>query len=92
MSQGKLLLGVLAGVAAGAILGILFAPEKGSETRKKLSAKGEDFADSLLEKLNDFVESISDKLKEAKYDVADFAEKTISRATEGKADPKTAKE
>ena len=35
MSKGKLLLGVLAGVAAGALLGILMAPDKGSETRKK---------------------------------------------------------
>jgi gas vesicle protein len=90
MSSGKLLLGVLVGIAAGAILGILFAPDKGSETRKKLSIKGEDYADALIEKLNDFVETITDKLKEVTYDVSDFAEKTISKATEAKKSAETA--
>jgi len=49
MNSGKVLLGVLAGLAAGALLGVLFAPEKGSDTRKKISKKGEDYADSLKE-------------------------------------------
>ena len=36
MKSGKVLLGVLAGAAAGALLGILFAPEKGTKTRKMI--------------------------------------------------------
>jgi gas vesicle protein len=52
MSQGKILLGALAGIAAGALLGILFAPDKGRETRKKIVDKGEEYVDDLKEKVN----------------------------------------
>jgi gas vesicle protein len=54
MSSGKVLLGVLVGVAAGALLGILFAPDKGQNTRKNITRKGEDFADGLKEKFDAF--------------------------------------
>jgi gas vesicle protein len=74
MKTGKLLLGVLAGVAAGALLGILFAPEKGSATRKKITEKGEDYADSLKDKFNKFVDSIVEKYESVKEDLVDSGE------------------
>jgi len=39
MKANKIALGILAGVAAGAVAGILFAPAKGADTRKKNSTK-----------------------------------------------------
>ena len=65
MSNGKVILGVLAGVAAGAILGILFAPDKGCETRKKIAKKGADVADDLKNKMNDFVAELTEKFESA---------------------------
>ena len=61
MSSGKVFLGVLAGVAAGALLGVLFAPEKGSDTRKNISKKSRDYTDSLKEKFSEFMENVSEK-------------------------------
>lgn len=51
MTKGKALLGVLAGIAAGAALGVLFAPDKGDNTRKKIAKSGEDLADALNEQI-----------------------------------------
>jgi len=82
MDTGKILLGVLAGVAAGAVLGILFAPDKGTETRRKISTKSGDIKDDLKENFNEFVDSVSDKFNSAKEGVSDFAEHMKSK-TEG---------
>ena len=61
MNTGKILLGVLAGAAVGASLGILFAPDKGSVTRKKIVQKGVDMKDAVKEKFDGFADILSGK-------------------------------
>jgi len=61
MKSGKLLLGLVAGAAAGAVLGILFAPDKGSETRRKIAQKGNDYAEGLKEKFTQFIDTIQEQ-------------------------------
>jgi len=55
MSSGKVVLGVIAGAAAGVALGILFAPDKGVNTRKKISQLGEDYLNNLKDKIQDIL-------------------------------------
>lgn len=84
--SGKVFLGVLAGVAAGAVLGILFAPDKGSVTRRKIVETGEDYADTVKEKFNEFVDTLSEKFEKVKDDV----EKDMPRAKGAKKDIESA--
>ena len=51
MTRGKIVLGALAGAAAGTLIGILFAPDKGSATRKKIAHKGEEYVNNLKGKI-----------------------------------------
>ena len=79
MSNSKTVLGFLAGAAVGSILGILFAPDKGTETRRKLSETGSDVTDSLKSKFNDFVDGIRDTYQGVKDDAEDVADEASSK-------------
>jgi gas vesicle protein len=73
MNTGKTMLAVLASLAAGAAIGVLFAPDKGSDTRKKISKKGKNLAntagDKIEEKFDELAVAFKGKTKEtAKQD------------------------
>lgn len=84
MSSGKVLLGVLAGVAVGALVGTLLAPEKGSETRKKLVDKGEDYLEDLKCQIDDFVVALKDKYAGKIGEAEDLISKGKSKFNDAK--------
>ena len=84
MSTGKVLLGLVAGAAAGAVLGILFAPEKGTITREQISQKGEDLLASLKTKFDDFLETANKEMEVAKSEAEDLLAKGKEKAQETK--------
>lgn len=64
-NTGKIIGALLIGVAIGGTLGVLFAPEKGSTTRKKLISKGEDLKDTAKEKYDELLNDLKKDLKTA---------------------------
>ena len=75
MGSKKILTAVLLGAAAGAVLGILFAPDKGSETRKKISKKTGDLGDTVRNKFSEFGEAIAEKFDSIRGEANDIMEK-----------------
>lgn len=67
------LIGALAlGAAIGGALGILFAPDKGSATRKKIAGKTDDLTDAMEEKFNDFLEQVKKEVETVKDKASEF--------------------
>lgn len=53
---------IFIGVAVGAILGVMYAPDRGSVTRRKLARTGNDIKD----RFNDLKDTIADKIDNLK--------------------------
>lgn len=91
MGLGKILVGVIAGAAAGAILGVLFAPAKGSVTRRRIARNSADYADDATEKLNKYVDAITEEYDTIKDGVMDLVGKGKDKVASVKAEAKHAK-
>ena len=78
---GKFIIG--AGIGAG--IGLLFAPKKGSETRKELKEKADELINKAKEiKLDDVKEDIEKKINELKESLSDLDKEKVLKIAKKK--------
>lgn len=84
-STGKTLIALASGAAIGAVLGILFAPDKGDKTRKKLKDGYKDLEKDMKSRLAnaklDLEQTYEEMLSNMSYkteDVITFLEKKLA--------------
>ena len=85
MSSGKVLLGIVVGAAVGAMIGVLYAPEKGSATRRRIARRGTNFAEDVKKKYNKSIDTITegyDTVKEGAMDWVDKGKKKAASVAE----------
>jgi gas vesicle protein len=62
-TAGKVVISLVTGAATGAILGILYAPDKGSETRRKISQRTKDIRYNFQNKVGEVLEKAAEKIE-----------------------------
>ena len=90
MRIGRILFGILTAIGAGAVLGVLFAPDKGSITRNKLSKKTNELGNELESKINAVTDSVNKKMADLKEDAKRMAAELQKKADHHTSDISTA--
>jgi gas vesicle protein len=79
-AKTKVVTSLFIGAAAGVILAVLFAPDKGSETRRKIAAKGADISDEMKNSVREIMDCVSRVFDKAENDALSPEEKRLERA------------
>jgi gas vesicle protein len=75
MSAKKVLVATLIGIGTGAILGVLFAPARGSATRKRLSKGSSRYMGALRDTAGEYVDTLEETFESARETAVGFTDK-----------------
>ena len=82
MSNNKTFLSLLAGLAAGAAIGMLYAPDKGWKTRARVRRAAANGFDDLKESLDGLGGKAEEKADEAKQSIKTLKETLLQKGAE----------
>jgi gas vesicle protein len=80
-NTGQTLIALLTGAAIGAGIGILYAPDKGSKTRTKLSKEAKKAQKQLNKQIQETTHNLSEKAQRARYSFEQKLNDTLSSAS-----------
>ena len=72
--------GILVGLAVGAVVGLLLAPESGKKTRKRIASESDSFFKDLQDQLESGLESIKSQYNDYVDAAADKSKEVVSQA------------
>ena len=80
--SGNTILALITGAAIGSVLGLLYAPEKGDETRRKISKGAKDAQKKLNQQIKETTDSLSASAIKAKKSFDQKLDETLTSASE----------
>lgn len=80
-NTGNTLLALVSGAAIGAVVGILYAPDSGEKTRKKIKKETEKAQDQFAKKYQETTSNLTSKARQARLDFEARLEDTLSSAS-----------
>lgn len=78
----KFVIAAFSSIVSGAIIGLLFAPEKGTDTRKKLSRKGDEYLKKIRDDLNQLRSNLNKRTSKARQEINEMGENAKGRGKE----------
>ncbi len=78
-STSKTILAVMGAAAVGAVIGMLVAPEKGSDLRRKITDATGDWSSQLQDLIAQGKEQLNTLKNRAKHEASDYASKAEDR-------------
>ena len=82
MASTKSFLSILAGLAAGAAIGILYAPDKGWKTRARVKKAAANGYEDMKENLGDLGTKVDEKTAEAKETIKNLRDTLREKGSE----------